>query len=57
MKVVNQRNEANMGSSKVTHGTMHMKSNTKGVPVTPVMVTPQKVKIGESRTVKGEMPK
>lgn len=46
------------GSAKTTHKTMNMKSNVKGVKVTPTMMTPQMAKTdGGCHTEKGHMPK
>lgn len=46
------------GSKKTTHKTMNMKSNVKGVKVTPTMVTPQVAKTdGGAHIMKGTMPK
>ena len=58
MQVVNKRQEANMGSKKVTHKTMEMKSNHVGVPVTPTMVKHQMAPTGEhAKSHKMMMPK
>lgn len=45
-QVIDKHDANNPGSKNVTHKTATMRSNVKGVPVTPVMVTAQK---GESK--------
>lgn len=58
MKVVNQREEANPGSHKVTHKTMAIKSNTKGVSEVPTTMTPQIAELdGGARSTPTDLPK
>lgn len=54
-KVVNQNEAANPGSRTVTHGTMNIKSNTKGVSEVPTMQTPTVHKEGQ-KVMGGTIP-
>ena len=48
--------EANMGSKNVTHKTMKIKSNTKGVPEVSTKFSARPTDTNPSRTQAGHMP-